>query len=405
MSDPNHPGSELSRGATILLACTVGMMLGLSAIPFYTLGVFAEPVTNATGWSMAEFQFQFTCVSIGVLAAPIHGLLIDRLDPRKVVLTSILLFGLAVVLAGWMAMVSLFAFYASWLVAALVGQSTGPVGWTKFVTGWFDKQRGLALGIALSGSGIFAFVGPVVSEVLIAEIGWQQAYMALGAAILAINLPIALLFLRNPPTHCAVEKAPAAKFAWRTCLADFRFALITVAFALLGFAVSGVISNLVPILQTNGIERTSAAAMAGLVGISVLFARIVVGLLLDRFWPPLIAAVSMSLPAISCLTLAGQFELPIALAIILIGFCAGAEFDILAYLVSRHFPEEAYGRIYSVTYMAMIAGAGIAPPVFGNNLDRFGDYSQILYVSAAIFVIAPLSLLFLRNPTGLLRTD
>ena len=400
MINPDKTNADLARGAPILLACTVGMMLGLSAIPFYTLSVFAEPVTNATGWSMAEFQFQFTCVSIGVLAAPLHGLLLYRFNPRKVVLISIICFGFAVILAGLMAMVGLFAFYAACLLASLAGQSTGPVGWTKFVTRWFDKRRGIALGIALSGSGIFAFVGPVASEVLIGELGWQGAYTALGVAILVINLPIVMLFLRNPPTQSSSEQLPGPEFAWRTCLQDYRLALIIASFGLLGFAVAGVISNLVPILQTSGIERSSAAALAGLVGVSVLFARIIVGLLLDHFWPPLVAAVSMSLPALSCVVLGGSMDASIVLAAVLIGFCAGAEFDILAYLVSRYFPEDAYGRIYSVSYMAMIAGAGIAPPVFGNNFDLYGDYSQILHVSAVIFIVAPMALLLLRKPAG-----
>jgi len=399
MAGTHNDNPELKRGASILVACTVGMMLGIGAIPFYTLGVFAGPVVEATGWSMAEFQFHFTCVSIGVLAAPIHGLLLDRFDPRKVVLTSISLFGLAVILAGWMAMLGLMAFYATWLVASFVGQSTSPLGWTKFVTGWFDKRRGIALGIALSGSGLFAFLGPIATDALIANVGWQNAYMVLGAAILAISLPISLVFLRNPPQSIAVEEISPHKFSWRTVLADYKFGLITVSFFLLGFVVAGLISNLVPILQTTGVERADAAALAGLVGLSVLFSRVIVGVLLDRFWPPIIAAISMSLPALSCLALAGQFEFPIALSVILIGLCAGAEFDILAYLVSRYFPKNAYGRIYSVTYMAMIAGAGSAPPIFGNYFDRNGDYSQILLISAVIFVIAPMSLLLLRKPS------
>ncbi len=399
MSSSASQPSELKRGARVLLACTIGMMLGVSAIPFYTLGVFAGPVTSATGWSMAQFQLQFSFVSLGVLAAPLHGWMLDRYDARRVALASVALFGLTVIFAGFMATISLAAFYAAWLIAAVVGQSTGPVGWTKFVTGWFDKRRGLALGIALSGSGLFAFTGPVALEALIESAGWQSAYIALGAVILAIGWPIAFVCVRSPPVEDADKAVAQPGFSWRKHLTDYRLALIMVAFALIGFAVSGLISNLVPMLETRGMERAEAAGLAGLVGVSVLAARILVGFLLDRFWPPLIAAIAMSLPTISCLALAGQIELPIAFAVILIGFCAGAEFDILAYLVSRYFPESAYGRLYSLAYMGMIAGAGIAPPAFGRNFDLYGDYAQILLVSAAIFVIAPLSLLLLRKPS------
>ena len=392
----NEP--ELRRGSKVLLAALVGMMLGLSAIPFYTLSVFAGPVTSDTGWSMTEFQFHFTIVSLGVLAAPLHGMALDRFSPRKVILVSIAVFGMAVVLAGWLAMVGLWAFYAAWLVAALTGQSTGPVGWTKIITGWFDRRRGIALGVALSGSGLFAFIGPMLLDRLITEAGWQIAYASLGFAVLTINLPIALIFLRSPPKPKLIDSAKQQEFSWVEILSNYRFFLIVAAFALIGFAVAGLISNLVPILQLDGVPRSTAAGLAGLVGFSVLVARIVVGLLLDRFWPPAIAAISMSLPAISCLALTGYLDISPTLTVILIGFSAGAEFDILAYLVSRYFSKEAYGRIYGFAYMAMMAGAGIAPPIFGSNFDRLGDYSLLLHFSAAIFAIAPFSLLLLRNP-------
>ena len=394
-----HQVPELRRGFGVLLASTVGMMLGLSAIPFYTLSIFAGPVTEATGWSMSQFQLAFTFKSLGVLSAPIHGYLVDRYDPRKVVLGSIFLFGAAVCLVGPMAGFGIVGYYVAWLLAAILGQSTGPVGWTKFVTSWFDRQRGIALGIVLSGSGFFAFVGPPLLVRAIDNFGWAASYTMLGIAILLISFPVSFLFLKATPAGEAREAKTERKGDLATALKGYRFWLIVVSFSFLGFVIAGLISNLVPMLELRGIARSDAAALAGLVGFSVIAARVIVGMLLDRFWAPAIATISLGLPALSCLALLGTIDLPPVLMVALIGLSAGAEFDILAYLVSRYFPREAYGRIYSVTFMAMAGGAGIAPPVFGANLDWFGNYDTILIVSAIIFAVAPLTLLGLgRTP-------
>ena len=392
--------AEFRRGTGPLFAAFTGMMFGLSAIPFYTLGSFAGPVTAATGWSMSQFQGAFTFLGIGVLAGPFYGLACDRMGARRVGLVSIVLFSLALAAIGAAGSLGLFAFYAAWLVMALVGQGTGPIVWTHVVTGWFSSHRGLALGIVLAGSGVFAAFGPWLAVQLIGELGWQGAYMALGALAFAITFPICYVLLRDPPARNpdAQGRDGGSGLSLRKAMAGYRFWLIAVCFFALSFGVAGLISNLVPMLGEIGVAREEAAALAGLVGIAVLGGRIFVGLALDRFWAPGVAAIVLALPALSCLALAGILPLGSALAALLIGFAAGAEFDIVAFLASRFFGLREYGRIYSFLYVALFLGAAIAPPVFGGVYDETGNYDSILLLFAVIFVLAATALLALRKP-------
>ena len=97
-----------------------------------------------------------------------------------------------------------------------------------------------------------------------------------------------------------------------------------------------------------GLSAENASLVFSFFGVSLIFGRIAVGYLLDRFWPPAIAAISLALPAIGCLIyLQGGTELvPLMVAAVCVGFGAGAEFDIAAFLIARYFGLKDYGRLF-----------------------------------------------------------
>jgi MFS family permease len=398
--------SEFSRAWTVVLAAFVGMMLGISAIPFFTLGAFAGPVTGEMGWSMAQFQGAFTVITIGSLFGPLVGHLCDQRGVRPIALISCLLFGLALMGIGVFTGPSVISFYAAWAVMAIVGQGTGPIAWTRIINGWFFEQRGLALGLALTGSGLFAFFGPLLTTRMIDSMGWRTTYIVWGFVVLLVALPVLWRLLRDAPRDLHATTAGAGAdvgLSLGQALRGYRFWVIAIAFLLISFGVSGIIANLIPLLGTKNIDRETAAKFAAIIGVSIVVGRVLVGLLLDRFWGPGVAFVLLALPAISCLVLAGGLTgtLPIAAAIFIVGFAAGAEFDIIAYFTARYFGLKSYGKIYGLQYIAFAVGAAAAPPMFGRVFDITNSYDQILTVVAVIFVAASALLLSLgRYPAS-----
>lgn len=392
------PSTKKHTSIAVLFACFIGMMLGASSIPFYTLGTFAVPVTTDTGWTMAQYQGAFTLFLLGALFAPWFGHLCDTYGVRRVAIPSMALFAASLALLGWASSFGIYGFYAAWAVMAIVGQGTGSIAWTHMVGGWFDRGRGLALGIVLAGSGVFAMFGPFMAASLIAEFGWQNAYPIMAAIVFVVSIPILMLFLRDPPQAAPAATAdvaaePAQGHSLAEALRSYRFYLIAAAFLVVAFGVAGIISNLVPILSAKGLATENAAAMTGLVGVSVIGGRVLVGFALDRLWAPAVSAVLLALPAISCVLLAsGEYAV---LAVLLVGLAAGAEFDLIAFLTARYFGMASYGKIYGLLYIAFFLGAGVAPPVFGAAFDYFGDYDLILKITAFMFVFAAASLLLL----------
>jgi len=91
-------------------------------------------------------------------------------------------------------------FYAAWFLLALLGGGTTPIVWTRTVNLWFDRGRGLALGLALAGSSIASMFAPPLLTRVIAHYGWQTSYLVIAAFLLIVATPLVALLLAERPT-------------------------------------------------------------------------------------------------------------------------------------------------------------------------------------------------------------
>ncbi len=378
---------EFRRGWRPLLASSFGNGSGLSGIPFYTFGVFVVPLVAAFGWTRGQVSIAASFLILGTaITAPIIGSIIDRFGARRVGILSMIAlalgYGLLTQLGGSIAL-----FYAAWLAMSLIGGGTTPVVWTRTVALWFDKGRGLALGLALAGSGIAGIFGPRLVTRAIEAWGWQGGYFALAAFILLVAVPVISLFLSDRPAESAQERAAARELPGLT-LEESRHTAAFWKIAIGFFFVSGVIAaliiNLVPLLIDRGMSKEGAATIAGVMGIAVLCGRIGIGLLLDRISAPLVSRTLLAFCAFGCVLL----SLPdtplwvIAIAVSSLGLAAAAEVDLVAFLTSRFFGMKAYGKIYGWQLTAFYLGAAIGPFAAGLAYDHFQSYVPTLYFAA-----------------------
>lgn len=393
--------SEFRQGWRPLTAATIGAGCGITSVPFYTHGVFVIPIAAEMGWGRGATQFAFTLLMLTtILCAPLIGVLLDRLGARKVGLLSIPLLGAT--FAGLsFATELIWTYYFAWVLMAVLAAGTLPVTWTRAVTTWFDEKRGLALGITMSGTGIAAALAPMTASWLITNFDWQTAYRVLGVIIVLIGLPVVALWFREAGGGEVASEA--RKPVWgdtpQAAYRQPRFWILAASLLLVSTGIAGVISNLVPLLQDRGLSVVDAASYAGLVGVAVIVGRLVTGYLLDKVWAPTIAAIFLSAPAISCviLTSPDPANAWIAFAAFTVGFAAGAELDIIAYLTSKYFGLLHYGAIYGTQFAFFAMGAGLGPPAFGFVFDFTSSYNPILWISAALF-LAGGTILLLMGP-------
>lgn len=401
--------AEFRFGWGVVFASAIGIGLGMSPLPFYTIGVFADPLSQEFGWGRGQiFSAMIPFTIAAVLVSPLVGFLTDRYGPRRVVLVSIALFSLAMM--SFSLLNGSFGHYLTiWTLLAICGAGTLPIAWTKAVNNWFLKSRGLALGLSLLGTGLFGLLAKHWAFFLIEAVGWKLAYVGVGALPLCIAWPIAFILFRDTTDPKAVgraarrdqstpnHKGQLAGMSLLQALKDWRLWLLAYSFIPISFAVGGPIPNLETLLGGKGFSAQDAVTLAGLIGVAVIIGRVAGGFLLDYFWAPAIAAIFLSLPAIATLMLA-QPELSYlsaAIAILILGAAAGVEYDLMAYLVSRYFGMFNYGRIYGFLYGFFALGAGIAPGIFGASFDATGDYNTMLMIASGLFLAGALPLLLL----------
>ena len=389
---------EFRTGFKPLIGAVVGAGCGLSSISFYTHGVFVAAISEDMPWSRGQVQLGVTImILMAVITAPAIGWLIDRFTARRIALASIPLYGVTLASLS-LTTDAIWSYYLLWACMAILAAGTLPITWTRVVNAWFDDYRGIALGITLAGTGIAATFAPTYVTWLIAEIGWRGAYLALAATVTAISMPGVYLLFKAPAQLKEIDAdfsvsgndtVNGGGITLKRALRGYRFWVLGIALFLVAAGISGLITNLVPLLVDKGLTATGAASYAGLIGVSVIVGRLLAGVLVDHFWAPLIAAIFLSSPSIAAIILAGTSADPIliGLSALIIGLAAGAELDLLAFLASRYFGLKHYGAIYGALYVFFSVGAGLAPAIFGRAYDEFGHYQIVLYSVAAMSVL------------------
>jgi len=180
---------EFKYGWPVVGSSAFGIGLGMSPLPFYTIGVFIAPFMKEFGWQVDDVLLAITVFSItAFFTSPIIGFLTDRIGVRKMVLISIITFGLAF-MSFALNNGSKTLYIVLWTLLAIFGTGTLPITWTRAVNRWFTKKRGLALGFSLLGTGLFGAFAKLYAAYLIEHYGWREAYIGLALLPLLISLP------------------------------------------------------------------------------------------------------------------------------------------------------------------------------------------------------------------------
>ncbi|MET0241259.1 MAG: MFS transporter [Sphingobium sp.] len=376
---PGAIGRELAKGWPTVLAASLAIGVGTMGIGFYSLGLFVKPLQEEFGWSRAAVSGAATFQQFGIfLSAPLVGRLAERIGGRTVAVASYILMPLALVLLATITP-SVTTWYALWLVISLAGCGTTPALWARVVSMRFDAARGLALGLMLLGTGVAAILAPALLGPVFAAYGWRNALFAMAAVTLLIGLPVSLMTRQDIGGDGARAMTVRGQFE-----ANRATITLLVIAGMLGLIVAGLIIHLVPMLMDRGVDAASAAKVAATIGIAVLFARVVVGYLFDRFHAPYVASIFLLSPVVSCLLLwRGGPVIPAAMCL---GLAAGAEVDMLAYFTSRYARLRNYSATYGVVLGIFSLGAGCGPMLFGWSVDISGNYDVVLIASTLLLL-------------------
>jgi len=380
----------------VVFATVCGLIVGGGAINVFSFAVFLKPITAELGIGRSTFSSALTLhATLAALACPATGWLVDRWGARRIMIPGIVIYALA---TASYALIQASPFAITLLIFALTGLVGGvgtPIPYAAVITQWFDRQRGLALGIGIAGAGIGVALIPQLVALMIAAFGWRLAYIGLGATILIIAFVPVAIFLREPPEGTAAHDGAAAA---RRPGADVGAALrsgvfwaLAIAFFLDVVAINGTLTHIVALLTDRQIPLQAATAALSGTGAALILGRILSGWCLDRFWGPYVAIGFFILPMIGILVLiggsSGLASISGFIGAIALGLGIGAEVDLMAFFASRYFGTRNYAKIYGTMFGVFAFGVGIGPSLSGLSFDRFHSYTPVFLLYVAMLAV------------------
>jgi MFS family permease len=393
----------------LILLITVG--IGLYAPP-----VFLVPLQDHFGWSRAAITGG---VSVGALTAvmisPFVGALIDRYGARMVMTAGALVMGVAFGCMG--SIQSLWQLYA---LNVLGGAGISCAAWIPnqtLISNWFDRKRGLAMGITLAGIGFGGFIMASLAGILVVQIGWRLAYLSLGALILLVVVTVVLAVVRSHPADLGLlpdgdpvgpqnpsaSESGAAQAAEGLDLSESvrtsSFWVLSLANFLWTFGSMSIIGHLAAFLSDQGFETRIAAGSLGVAILISVLGRVTFGLFSDRYSKKSIMSAALILHALAVAFLFSQSSLAaLAAFLLLFGLGLGGGAVLVPLLVGEFFGLRAFGKILGVAMIFSALGAATGPVVTGRIFDLTGGYDSAFIIHIISFCAAAVAILFLRRP-------
>ena len=399
-------------GWWVVSAAVAGMALSIAPIAILSLGLFMKPLAAEFGWERGDISLAITLAALSLsFAMPVAGRLVDRFGPKRVLYPSILILG-CLVASLYFLTESILHLYISFICIGVAGSGTGGVAYAKVVTNWFNRRRGLALGMTMAGVGLGNAIVAPYAQFLIELTGWRLAYVGLAVTMAAITIPLVWLLLKETPgemglradgdDHPAQQAGSENQQAYGLAAAQARkthaFWVMLVAFVGIGLGVNGLGIHLVPMLTDWGMAASTAALVFSVSGLCTIIGRVGAGYLADRFFAPHVAIAFSACAVCSILLMLSGVVGPAAFLIgVMLGLGSGGNPNIIAYLISRYFGTRSYGELYGSVYGIHIIGSGLSPLVLGLGYDAMGSYTGVLVAYAALIVAAAAMLLFLRE--------
>lgn len=390
---------EWQAGWTLVIAASLGF--SFFSVMLASTGLFIGPLGEEFGWSRTLLSSgpSIATVMTAVLG-PFLGMLIDRFGTRRVALPGLVLTMASIACFGLLNG-SQTQWVVLWVVFGIVSVSIKSTPWTTAVVGLFQKSRGLALGLTLSGTAVAQSVVPPLGNFLITEFGWRGGFVWLGLGWGSITLLVCLLFFFDVRARAAkqrkaderaglapAEAAPAVVLSgltipeawrdsalWRLAIANFLVMLLTM----------GLVIHLFPILTEAGVERATAAWLVGLSGIAGIVGKLVTGVLLDRFRANWVGGITLGAASLAFALLLDGIRSPtlIVIAMLINGYAAGTKTHITGFLTAGYAGMKNFGAIYGLMSSLMALAAGMGPLLAGLVYDLFGDYRLFLLAGTA----------------------
>ncbi|PFO03344.1 hypothetical protein COJ85_14740 [Bacillus sp. AFS076308] len=363
------------------------------------VSLFILPVTKELGFGPPQFMLYFTIMALAAMAVgPIAGKLMRKMDVRVYITLFILIASAAFVGFSFSTKLIHFYLFAILMGAGMAGGAMIPA--SVLITNWFNKKRGLCLGIALSGSGFGGVILSPLVNWLITVYGWRSAYLVLGILIAAVLVPLAVFVIRLNPadkglsplseetTLISTQKKELTGTTQGEALKSLSFWTLCLAILVGGLVVNAMLINLAPYLASIGTTAKTAALLLSLGSGMVIVGKLLVGRLFDKLGLVTTLLIISAGSLVSFLFLMkANIILPAILYTVFSGIGSTAVTVTPAYMTGALFGEKEFGAKYGVVAIFISLGAAITPIVSGAIYNISHSYGSLLTVLMVLSIV------------------
>jgi MFS family permease len=385
----------------------IGIAFLTVAVAFGTRNAFAVfliAVIEEFGWSRGLASGALMLGSVmWTLSAPVIGLLLDRLGPRVVLPSGAIIMAIGFVISGFSH--SVVGFYIGMGVFMGVGFAALPMtSQATFLSNWFIRKRGMAIGFAASGIGLGILLVVPWTQWLIAAYGWRAAFLVL-AAVLAIGIaPLNFFFQRQrpeemnlqadfgdvppQPSGARMKVGGAGGPSLREALRNRRFWAFALGVLAGAIPLHMVLIHQVAAVSDAGFSKELAAFGLGLIGLFTAPAMILMGLLADRIgrqWSYLLGSASLMVGIFLLMMITDATRSWLFYAFPpFIAFGFSSRQSLYPTIAADLFHGKSFGAIIGAIALFIGAGAGIGPWLGGVIHDWTGSYYWAFSVAQAM---------------------
>jgi MFS family permease len=359
------------RLAVSLLLMTIG------GSGMYSVTVVLPRIQSDFGIARGDASLPYTVTMIGF---GLGGVMMGRIADRFGVLLPVALGGVGLgagfVAAGLAPNIWVFG-AAQGVLIGLLGTSATFAPLVADTSQWFDRRRGIALAICMSGNYVAGAVWPPVMQFFIERGGWRATYIGMGLFCLATILPLSLVLRRRPPRHVVAAASVVAVDGGRPMglRPGTALALLSIAGVSCCVAMSMPQVHIVAYCGDLGIGPARGAQMLSLMlGLGVV-SRLVSGWISDRIGGLRTLLLGSMLQGVALLLFL-PFDGVVSLYVVsgLFGLFQGGIVPSYALIVREHFaPAEAGARVGTVL-MATLFGMALGGWLSGAVFDWTGSY-------------------------------
>lgn len=372
------------------------------------VGVFVKPVCADLGFTRGQFTL-YSSIStlVSLILMPIFGSLFRRFGYKRIAIIGSTMCGLSLI--GYSFSSHLWQFYTLGVVSGLLINGVGIMSIGILVNKWFIDKKGLATGIAFSGSGLLAAILIPIANMFIELNGWRWTYRFLAFISLCVLISVILFIVKDKPEDMGLEpyrsngggkKNAQPSFGLNVGLTreeSFRtgsFWLLAIAALGITLCQAGPHVHTVSFLSDIGYSASYAAAISSVYMLLLTACKIGMGFMLDRLGSlkgsMLIGGCCVLFPILALLA---AFPVAPWVYAIILAMASSGSTVLGIILTTNYFGGKDFARVYSIISMFSYIGVAISSPLLGIIYDTTGSYSNAWVLIIGIGIVVCICLL------------